>query len=55
MRRRAKKNHRIILWEVLSGIGSPIKNYLTLSRAVAFLFQGPGHPYKKLLIFALET
>jgi hypothetical protein len=24
-RKRAKKNHKIILWEVLSGIGHPIK------------------------------
>jgi hypothetical protein len=44
MRKRARKNHKIILWEVLSGIGPPIKNYVSLSQAILFLLQGPGQP-----------
>jgi hypothetical protein len=41
MRKRAKKNHRIILWGVLSGIGPPSKTTLSyLLQAIAFLLQG---------------
>jgi hypothetical protein len=39
MRKRAKKNHRIILWEVLSGIGSPSKTTLSYYRLWHFRFR----------------
>jgi hypothetical protein len=44
MKKRARKNHKIILWEVLSGIGPPTKNYVSQSQAILFLFHGPGQP-----------
>jgi len=41
MRKRAKKNHKIISWEFLSGIGHPIKTIFRYHRLYYFYFRDP--------------